>query len=201
MILGSLITRALFRTTNYPIKSAILLNAGENRVGILENSLLLRERFGLRNYPIDLAGFDWISKDVFNGEATFVLTEVEAVFLSRLGAQEYSLVDAKAQRFWKIHPNELWKFQVLPLFFGDTWDTVYDVMRQFLEFPLFFRNYLSSVDVDGKVLYIRNGNVLYVNSWQNLNQLDIKEFIGTMGQRKYYDLFSNGLYFPINRKP
>lgn len=74
------------------------------------------------------------------------------------------------------------------------------MIARFLTYSMTFRNYVSSVSVTEKVLYIRNGVLLIVNQWENLDRLNHNEFIRTMRQKTAYDLYSNGLFFPINRK-
>lgn len=63
-----------------------------------------------------------------------------------------------------------------------------------------FKNYLSSVDAKERIFYLRNGNVLLVNNWNNLEVFDGEGFIYQMGKGQIYDLYSNGRYFPIIKR-
>ena len=62
-----------------------------------------------------------------------------------------------------------------------------------------FRNYLSSVDAQAVVFYMRNANILLVNSWRNLKDFDEDSFVYQMGKNQIYDLFSTGRFFPIKK--
>lgn len=62
-----------------------------------------------------------------------------------------------------------------------------------------FRNYLSSVDAQAVVFYMRNANIILVNNWRNLEEFDEDSFIYQMGKNQIYDLFSTGRFFPIKK--
>jgi hypothetical protein len=177
-----------------------------DRLELLENTLSLYAGSGYYSYieendrQVAFEGYEWVGIERYEHEVTFVLKEKQAALITVEDSGERWLVTEKVERFWKIRTDEIWRYNILPFFFGGSWEEQVPVIRQFLTFPLTFRNYVSSVNIREKILYVRNGNILYVNSWENLDRLDKEEFIRTMGQRNTYDLYSNGLFFPINRK-
>lgn len=220
VILSSWFYRKTYEKLNFPIERIVLLNAAEDPhrqegsekpfeagLSCLENQLSRYAEFGyffyldnLNRQLRPLLGYEWIGREVYNDKITLLLKERQAVFLSETEDGEKWLVTDQGQRFWRIHPEEEALYGDLPVFFGGTWEEQAPVIAQFLSYSLTFRNYISSVSVKEKVLYIRNGVLLIVNQWENLERMNHNEFIRTMGQKTAYDLYSNGLFFPINRK-
>ena len=219
-ILGSWVYRKSFEKRNYPIERIVLLNAVEDadrqgdsetlvgtRLTLLLNQLSRYAEFGYLHY-LDtknrelrpLMGYEWIGKEVYDGKMALVTREMQAVFISETEDGEKWLITEEGRRFWRVHPDEERLYGDLPMFFGGTWEEEAPVIAQFLSYSITFRNYISSVSVKEKVLYIRNGVLLMVNQWENLDRMNHHEFIRTMGQKTAYDLYSNGLFFPINRK-
>ncbi len=220
VILCSWFYRKTFEKRNVPIERLLILNAvGEphGSSGInnpartssssLENQLSRYAGFGylfyldgLNRVLRPLVGYEWAGQEIYNGKITLLLREQQAVFLSETEDGERWLVTDQGRRFWRVHPEDERIYADLPVFFGGTWKEQEPVIARFLTYSMTFRNYVSSVSVTEKVLYIRNGVLLIVNQWENLDRLNHNEFIRTMRQKTAYDLYSNGLFFPINRK-
>ncbi|MEA1884956.1 MAG: hypothetical protein U9N62_10625 [Thermotogota bacterium] len=93
------------------------------------------------------------------------------------------------------------KYYSLPEIYGvGEIQQVKEIIARISKQPAIFKNYLSTVDAEEKIFYFRNGNVLLVNSWSNLDVFNGEEFIYQMGKGQIYDLYSNGRYFPIIKR-
>ncbi|MFW6263464.1 MAG: hypothetical protein ACOC34_05480 [Thermotogota bacterium] len=104
---------------------------------------------------------------------------------------------------WSIPPKAVMKskYYALPEIYGvENIREVKEIIKKISGQSFVFKNYLSSVDAREKIFYLRNGNVLLVNSWDNLDVFNGEEFIYQMGKGQIYDLYSNGRYFPIKKR-
>ena len=113
------------------------------------------------------------------------------------------LLSENAEIVWRIPSAEFYnsKFYSLPEIYnvGDM-DEVKNIIEKVSRQSILFKNYLSAIDGKEKIFYLRNGNVLLVNSWNNLEVFDGEGFIYQMGKGQIYDLYSNGRYFPIIKR-
>ncbi|HPF16244.1 MAG TPA: hypothetical protein P5107_07965 [Thermotogota bacterium] len=113
------------------------------------------------------------------------------------------LLSEDAEIVWRIPSAEFYisKFYSLPEIYNvDDIDEVKMIIEKVSQQSILFKNYLSAIDGKERTFYLRNGNVLLVNSWNNLEMFDGEGFIYQMGKGQIYDLYSNGRYFPIIKR-
>jgi len=113
------------------------------------------------------------------------------------------LFSENGELIWNNLPQSLMKskYYSLPDIYGVKFvQEVKEIIEKISKQTVTFKNYLSSIDAKEKIFYLRNGNVLLVNNWGNLDLFDGEGFIYQMGKGQIYDLYSNGRYFPIIKR-
>lgn len=134
---------------------------------------------------------------------TFTISRKKAAYYVGFDEIGRFLFSENGEIVWNIHPYASLKskYYSLPEIYGvNNIKEAQEIIEKISKQPVIFKNYLSSIDAKEKIFYLRNGNVLLVNSWGNLEAFNGEEFIYQMGKGQIYDLYSNGRYFPIIKR-
>lgn len=134
---------------------------------------------------------------------TFIISRKKAAYYVGFDEIGRFLFSEKGEIVWNIPPDASLKskFYSMPEIYGvGNIQEAQEIIEKISKQPVIFKNYLSSIDAKEKIFYLRNGNVLLVNSWGNLEVFNGEEFIYQMGKGQIYDLYSNGRYFPIIKR-
>src|SRR6056297_3237620 len=134
---------------------------------------------------------------------TLRISRLKAAFYVEVDEIDRMLFSEEGEMVWRVPTFSFLKrkFYSLPEIYGaETIEEARQIIERISRQSTLFKNYLSSVDAKEKICYLRNGNVLLVNSWSNLDVFDGEAFIYQMGKGQIYDLYSNGRYFPIIKR-
>ncbi len=134
---------------------------------------------------------------------TFQISRKKAAYYVEFEETGRLLFSENGELVWNNPPQASLnrKYHSLPEIYNiNSIQEVKGIIEKISKQPVIFKNYLSSIDAKEKIFYLRNGNVLLVNSWGNLDVFNGEEFIYQMGKGQIYDLYSNGRYFPIIKR-
>lgn len=125
----------------------------------------------------------------------------QAEFLISLKDGKRYLFSGSGEMIWMFSGDmSLSDYYAIPEIFNvEDFSQAREIIAYLSEKSVLFRNYLSSVDAGSVVFYMRNANILLVNSWRNLKDFDEDSFVYQMGKNQIYDLFSTGRFFPIKK--
>lgn len=172
----------------------------EARAQIAKN--LLMEGFGLspgffKAYP---PGYQIEDMQWGRSSGVVRVSEKKASFMVQSDDGFFHLLDETGEVIWALRSDQLIPYLALPILFRVDGKGLQEVIGWLNQMPLGFRNYISSIDVQQRIIYLRAGNVLTTRRWEFFEQFDYDQFIRTMGQKTTYELFSNGRYFIVDRK-
>ncbi len=124
-----------------------------------------------------------------------------AEFLISMKDGRKYLFSGSGEMIWIFSDEmDLSDYHAIPEIYNvENFEQAREIISRLSNKSVLFRNYLSSVDAEATVFYMRNANILLVNSWRNLEEFDEDGFIYQMGKNQIYDLFSTGRFFPIKK--
>jgi hypothetical protein len=149
----------------------------------------------------DPGGFKLETLEKRNDFYEAVVIRQPAEFLVNLKDGKKYLFSGNGEMIWMFSDdmNSSDYYSVPEIYNVENFDQAERIISYLSSKSVLFRNYLSSVDAQTVMFYMRNANIILVNSWRNLEEFDEDSFIYQMGKNQIYDLFSTGRFFPIKK--
>jgi hypothetical protein len=199
--LPSFISLFLFPQKPIPFEVVLIEPRSDERIQLAKNTFM--EGFALnpsffRNTRFP--GFTIESVEETSNPGIIRVSEKKASFMVQLDDGFYRLLDEWGEVLWVLRHDQLIPFLALPILFNTEDSEIPDIVARLNRMPMLFRNYVSSIDVGGMVIYLRGGNQIITRSWESFEHFSYETFIQSMGQRTTYELFSSGRYFIVDRK-
>jgi hypothetical protein len=149
----------------------------------------------------DPGGFKLETLEKRNDFYEAVVIRQPAEFLVNLKDGKKYLFSGNGEMIWMFSDdmNSSDYYSVPEIYNVENFDQAERIISYLSSKSVLFRNYLSSVDAQTVMFYMRNANIILVNSWRNLEEFDEDSFIYQMGKNQIYDLFSTGRFLPIKK--
>jgi len=192
-----------FFTERTGVEDVIVHDSDPRATEIAKNQFLIDWNPTLRFFHhYNPPGYRVLEFTQTQGENVLVVERAKAAFIIRTRQGQRYLFSEKGEKIWLLSDDKsAVEYSEIPEIFNvDDFDEAEKITGYLSGTSILFRNYLSSVDADTLRFFIKGGNILIINSWRNLEKFDENEFVWQLGNKKVYDLFSNGKFLPITRR-